>query len=158
MSAWLPCVVIDNVCATWLASTLIQHSYSTTYDYHMLQHSRLMESFPSPLLVTNVTVAQFHQLHTQLRIHCSVLSDHRWHLFEEFLCLVACFAFILKKSCIFFDECSKERNEYLLSQIEHNQNHFQFLKVFVLSNYLRELNLLPPRAPFFHAKWQLAAK
>lgn len=84
VSAWLPCVVIDNVCATWLTSNLVQHSYSTTSDYHMLQHSRLMESFPSSLLVTNVIVAQFHQRHTQRRINCSVF-EHRRHLCEVFI-------------------------------------------------------------------------
>ena len=73
MSAWLPCVVIDmSVPHGLVISAFVQHSYSTTYDYHMLQHSRLMESFPSSLLVTNVIVAQFHQLHTQQRVKCSV--------------------------------------------------------------------------------------
>lgn len=84
MSAWLPCVVIDNVCATWLTSNLVQHSYSTTYDYHMSQHSGLMESFLSSLLVTNVIVAEFHQCHTQRRIKSSVLSGHRRQLCGEF--------------------------------------------------------------------------
>lgn len=84
VSAWLPCVVIDNVCATWLTSNLVQHSYSTTSDYHMLQHSRLMESFPSSPLVTNVIMAQFHQRHTQQRIKCSVF-EHRRHFCEVFI-------------------------------------------------------------------------